>query len=100
MIERYQEAGERETENGKSFYETQLLPDIDRSPEDVIVTIDNPDRLDRIAFRYYDDAKLWWVIAAANNLGRGDWSVPAGTRLRIPQNLSSVVTETRDINNR
>lgn len=100
MIERYQEAGERKTEDGKSFYETQLLPDIDRQPEDIIITVDNPDRLDRIAFRYYDDAKLWWVIAAANGLGRGDWSVPAGTRLRIPQNLSSIVTETRDINNR
>lgn len=99
MIERYQEAGERENENSKSFYESQLLPDIDRRPEDVIITIDNPDRLDRIAFRFYDDAKLWWVIAAANNLGRGDWTVPAGTRLRIPQNLSEVISETREINN-
>lgn len=99
MIERYQEAGERE-DGGVSFYETQILPDIDRQPEDIIITVDNPDRLDRIAFRYYDDAKLWWVLAAANNLGRGDWSVPAGTRLRIPQNLSSILNETRDINNR
>jgi nucleoid-associated protein YgaU len=98
MIERYQETEERETENNETFYETQLLPDIDRNPEDAVITVDNPDRLDRIAFRFYDDAKLWWVIAAANNLGRGDWIVPAGTRLRIPQNLSEVTNEIRDIN--
>ena len=100
MIRRYEEANVTENEENESYYETLFLPDVERRPEDIIVEIETKDRLDRIAFRYYDDSKLWWVIAAANNLGRGDWSVPAGTRLRIPQNLSSVVTETRDINNR
>ena len=27
---------------------------------------------------------LWWVIAAANGLGKGTMIVPANTKLRIP----------------
>lgn len=100
MIKRYEQSDTRETDSGKSFYETQLLPDVERRPSDVIITVETQDRLDRIAFRYYDDAKLWWVLAAANNLGRGDWIVPAGTRIRIPQNLSNISAETEQINDR
>lgn len=45
-------------------------------------------RIDAIAGLEYDDAKLWWVIAAASNIG---WSlqVPPGTLLRIP-NLQDI----------
>ena len=99
MIERYEQANVRRTEMGSDFYETQLLPDIERRPEDIIITTETGQRLDRLAFEYYDDAKLWWVIAAANNLGRGDWTVPPNIQLRIPQNLSEVSRETARINN-
>lgn len=98
-IERYEQTGIRETSGGNDFYESQLLPDIPRRPEDIIIMTESGQRLDRLAFRYYDDAKLWWVIAAANELGRGDWTVPAGIQLRIPQNLSAVSSEIESINN-
>lgn len=98
-MERYRQASIRTNESDKDFYESQLLPDIERRPEDTIITTESGQRLDRLAFRFYDDAKLWWVIAAANNLGRGDWSVPEGIQLRIPQNLSQVSREITSINN-
>jgi hypothetical protein len=46
-------------------------------------------RLDKIAGEFYGDGRLWWVIAAASNIG---WSlqVPPGTRLSIPRDLSQV----------
>lgn len=97
-MERYEQASIRENNENESFYETQLLPDVPRRPEDIIIETEAGQRLDRLAFRYYDDAKLWWVIAAANNLGRGDWTVPPDTRLRIPQNLSEVSSEIERIN--
>jgi nucleoid-associated protein YgaU len=47
------------------------------------------DRLDLIAHDQYGDGRLWWVIAAASNIGW--WAqLPAGTLLRIPINLSEV----------
>ena len=47
------------------------------------------DRLDRIAFNEYKDAKLWWIIAAASGIG---WwlQVTEGIELKIPTDLSQI----------
>ena len=49
------------------------------------------ERLDIIAGKYYDDANYWWVIAAASGIG---WNlqVPPGTLLRIPTDISKVLS--------
>lgn len=41
------------------------------------------ERLDTVAGEVYGDSTLWWIIAAASNIG---WAaqVPAGILLRIP----------------
>jgi hypothetical protein len=41
-------------------------------------------RIDVIAGIEYGDSKLWWVIAAASNIG---WSLqsPPGTLIRVPK---------------
>ena len=48
------------------------------------------ERIDSIAGRYYGDGRLWWVIAAASNIG---WwmQVPPGTRLVIPADINEVL---------
>ena len=48
-------------------------------------------RLDTIAAQFFNNATLWWVIAAASGIG---WAcqVPAGTVLRIPANVEDVYT--------
>jgi nucleoid-associated protein YgaU len=42
------------------------------------------ERLDKLALDFYNDGSLWWVIAAANGLGKGTLVVQPNTRLRIP----------------
>jgi len=48
------------------------------------------ERLDVIAGQVYGDGRLWWVIAAASNIG---WwlQCPPGTQLRIPIDLGHVM---------
>jgi len=41
------------------------------------------ERLDIIAGEQYNDSTLWWIIAAASNIGWG-LQVPPGTLLIIP----------------
>lgn len=41
------------------------------------------ERLDIIAGEHYNDGTLWWIIAAASNIGWG-LQVPPGTLLVIP----------------
>ena len=52
-------------------------------------TMKEGERLDIIASNSYGDARLWWIIAAASNIG---WwmQIPAGTRIRIPPNLGQI----------
>jgi len=40
-------------------------------------------RLDTLAGKYYGDGRLFWILAASSNVG---WSlqVPAGTRILVP----------------
>lgn len=47
------------------------------------VTLREAERLDILAGQEYGDSSLYWVIAAASDIG---WSlqVPAGTRILIP----------------
>lgn len=96
-LSRYQAASLKSEDVGQ-VYETQLVPDVSRRSEDTIITTESGQRLDRLASQYYGDPTLWWVIASANKLGRGDWTVPAGIQLRIPQNLSNVSNEIDSIN--
>ena len=46
-------------------------------------------RLDHIAYAYYKNANLWWVIAAASGIGWG-LQLPPGTLLFIPNNVDEV----------
>lgn len=46
------------------------------------------ERLDIIAGQRYGDGRLWWIIAAASNIGWG-LQVPPGTLIRVP-NLDDV----------
>ena len=48
-----------------------------------VLTLGMYRRLDHLAYQYYEDPSMWWVIAAASGIG---WSlqVPPGTRIVIP----------------
>jgi hypothetical protein len=56
----------------------------------VITTVG--DRLDSLAYSYYNDATLWWIISAANNnITKGALYPEPGTQLRIPTNVNEVL---------
>ncbi len=41
-------------------------------------------RIDLIAWKYYRDVRLWWVIAEFNDINN-PLEIPTGTTLRIPR---------------
>ena len=67
---------------------TVIQPSTPISTEDVFIRVLTPERLDLLAYKFYQDQTLWWVIAAANGLGKGSLYVPSNTRLRIPAQIN------------
>jgi hypothetical protein len=51
-----------------------------------------------LAKKYYGDESFWWVIAQANNLGKGKLSIPLGKQLRIPGNVSQILNNLKNLN--
>ena len=65
---------------------------------DTYIRTSTVERIDLLANKFYGDLTLWWVIAAANGLGKGTLIVPANTNLRIPaktQFLDQVIQTNR-----
>jgi hypothetical protein len=79
-----------QTSSEKTRLQTTILPNIVGANDTYIETI-TPERLDALANQFYGDTSLWWVIAAANGIGKGTIRVPIGMILRIP-NVTDVMT--------
>jgi|TARA_R110000851_G_scaffold200315_4_gene351525 hypothetical protein len=73
-----------DTKRRRMRNKSSLPPKINRSSMDVYIIARDGDRLDNLAYEYYNDVSHWWVLAHANALGKGTMNVPPGIRLRIP----------------
>ena len=88
------------TSSGKRYYKGKLYPDIPYSETDDYVVTTIGDRLDLLAYSYYGDSELWWVISVANNhITKGSMFPIPGTQLRIPTDINNVLTLFDQINN-
>ncbi len=56
---------------------------VDIREDDIIITVNPSDTLDKIAWEYYNDEKLWWVIAEYNDI-TFPFELQAGKTLIIP----------------
>lgn len=80
------------TSDGKPYYKGKVYPNIPLSESDVYVITTIGDRLDLLAYNYYNDVNLWWIISAANNNAtKGSLFPTPGTQLRIPTDVNSVL---------
>ena len=84
--------------NGKRRRSTTIFPTIPATANDTFIITTSADRLDKLASAFYDDVSLWWVIAAANGLGKGSLYVPADSIIRIPD-VSTINTLIETLNN-
>jgi hypothetical protein len=97
-MDRYTNIQIQKTLNGKRYNKTVKYPLIEPSFEDTYIIGFESDRLDNLAWKYYKDTTLWWIIARANNLGKGDLSVTKGQQLRIPSDINKILDDYNQIN--
>lgn len=78
---------------GKRYYKPIKYPNIPLSSNDIHVITTIGDRLDSLAYQFYNDSSLWWVISSANpdQIRRDSFNLKSGLEIRIPSNPSAIV---------
>ena len=85
-------------ENGSRVYGLTLYPTIPIQDGDEFIYPFDGEKLDGLAFKYYQDTSLWWIIASANNIRDGSFNLDPEVKLRIPKNLPPILNEFRRLN--
>jgi hypothetical protein len=85
-------------ETKKRYFESVIYPKIPFSEEDFYVIVNSTDRMDLLSNQYYQDPQYWWVIAVANNINNASLYMEEGRQIRIPGNLSGILSELERIN--
>ena len=99
MSNRYSNKTILKTDDGKPYYKGKQYPNIPLSENDIYIITTVGDRLDLLAYNYYNDSTLWWVISMSNNnITKGSLFPTPGTQLRIPQNINKVLKIIEDAN--
>lgn len=84
--------------DGKRYFGSRTYPIITPDNSDILYIANDADYLDTLAYKFYNDVSLWWIIALANNLGNGRLSVTGNTQLRIPTRVDEILSEYRKLN--
>lgn len=84
--------------DGRQVYKSTIYPIVKPSNSDLLIVASETDYLDTLAFKYYKDPTLWWVIASVNNLGKGRMSIEPGTQVRIPVDILSILNDFKRLN--
>ena len=84
---------------GKRTFTTTRYPEIPNKISDVYIIAAEQDRLDVLSFQFYGRVDYWWIIAIANNLGRGTLIIPGGMQIRVPKDVESILQEFNRLNN-
>lgn len=92
-MRRYSNTQIKQRYDGKRVYKSTIYPKVIPSNTDIIIISNEGDFLDSLAYKYYGDPTLYWIIANVNNIGKGRFSIQPGTSLRIPTNINEIINQ-------
>ena len=95
MASRYQNNEVQKLKDGRQVYRTKIYPNIPLKDTDMYIVSQEGDRLDTLAYQYYGDQSLWWILATANNIHDASFAVEDGTILRVPKDYLQVINNFR-----
>ena len=78
---------------GRQVLKPTIYPTIPIEDSDVFIYPVFGDRLDTLAFKYYKDTSLWWIIAKANNLESGVVGLDPTKQIRIPTDIEPILVK-------
>ena len=87
-MNRYKDISTIRDKNSQRKKAAIIYPIPPLSSTDTYIRTTTVERLDLLANKFYGDLTLWWVLAAANGLGKGSLYVPVDSIIRIPDSNS------------
>ena len=84
--------------DGKRVFKTTRYPKIPIGFNDIYIVASETDYLDSLAYKFYKDYTLWWIIAQANGI-KATLKAPTGKQIRIPQDISTIISNFKRENN-
>lgn len=84
--------------DGKRVFRTTRYPKIPTSINDLFIVANETDYLDSLAYKFYRDSSLWWVLAQANGI-KATLKAPTGMQIRIPRNIDAIIKRFNRENN-
>jgi hypothetical protein len=97
-MSRYSSTPQKLNKKGQRVLISTLYPTISLSDSDRFIYPKDGERLDGVAFRFYNDASLWWVLAQANGLGKGRTILNPNFEIRIPGNIEKILSDYNKLN--
>ena len=88
---RYKNNTIKKDKNNIRYYKPTIVPNVPIKDTDIFVYPLYGDRLDTIANRHYGDSNLWWIIAKANEIGKGKIGLDPEKKLRIPTEIGDII---------
>ena len=83
--------------DGKRVFKPTIYPRIPIRDSDIFIYPKFGDRLDNLAFKYYGDVSLWWIIAKANNLDAAHIGLEVDNQIRIPMDIPPILNELKEM---
>ena len=97
MPSRYKHTRIKTNKDGKRVFRPTIYPKIPIRDSDIFIYPRFGDRLDNLAYKYYNDVSLWWIIAKANNLDSAHIGLDVNKQIRIPTETESILNDLRDL---
>ena len=96
-MKRYSNTGIKRDKSGVRVYNTTFYPTIPIDDSDQFIYTKFGDRIDALAYQYYGDISLWWIISKANGI-KGQAGLKPGLLLRIPGNITQIISDFNALN--
>ena len=96
-MKRYSTTKLKRDKSGIISYQTTRYPSIPIQDSDRFIVTRVGDRIDSLAYKFYGDSTLWWIIAKANGI-KGKTALEPGIPLRIPGNITQIIENFINLN--
>ena len=100
-MNRFEDIRKKKNDTGKRYYRETFIPSIPEEEGDTYFITERGDRLDLLAYEFYQDVSLWWILAAANPIPtrRDSYMIEPGHQFRIPVNPQAAIRQYYKLNN-